>query len=161
MQKVMEQIGWTSIVLSVLTLLGGCGWLIDRKKHRQEIESLKADNRQKDMNRRTSERRGQAGLGYPEREGGNAKRNLSRDYVTEWRTYIAEPLTIVDLCRDSAMSESELSPLRSLLHRLQREVGELRQEVAELRHAIQAIDICPHRDGCPVLDELRKQSQGD
>ena len=110
MQKVMEQIGWTSIVLSVLTLLGGCGWLIDRKKHRQEIESLKADNRQKDM-------------------------NLSKDYVTEWRTYIAEPL--------------------------QREVGELRQEVAELRHAIQAIDVCPHRAQCPVLDELRKQSQGD
>ena len=106
----MEQIGWTSIVLSVLTLLGGCGWLIDRKKHRQEIESLKADNRQKDM-------------------------NLSRDYVTEWRTYIAEPL--------------------------QREVGELRQEVAELRHAIQAIDVCPHRAECPVLDSLRKQSQGD
>ena len=106
----MEQIGWTSIVLSVLTLLGGCGWLIDRKKHRQEIESLKADNRQKDM-------------------------NLSKDYVTEWRTYIAEPL--------------------------QREVGELRQEVAELRHAIQAIDVCPHRAQCPVLDELRKQSQGD
>ena len=73
----MEQIGWTSIVLSVLTLLGGCGWLIDRKKHRQEIESLKADNRQKDM-------------------------NLSRDYVTEWRTYIAEPLAIAFLCRDSA-----------------------------------------------------------
>ena len=45
----MEQIGWTSIVLSVLTLLGGCGWLIDRKKHRQEVESLKADNRMKDM----------------------------------------------------------------------------------------------------------------
>ena len=106
----MEQIGWTSIVLSVLTLLGGCGWLIDRKKHRQEIESLKADNRQKDM-------------------------NLSSDYVTEWRTYIAEPL--------------------------QRDVGELRQEVAELRHAIQAIDVCPHRAQCPVLDELRKQSQGD
>ena len=36
--------------------------MLDRKKHRQEIESLKADNRQKDMNRRTSERRGQAGL---------------------------------------------------------------------------------------------------
>ena len=29
-----------------------------------------------------------------------------------------EGLTIVDLCRDSAMPESELSPLRSLLHRL-------------------------------------------
>ena len=51
--------------------------IFDRKKHRQEIESLKADNRQKDM-------------------------NLSRDYVTEWRTYIAEPLAIAFLCRDSA-----------------------------------------------------------
>ena len=108
--------------------------MLDRKKHRQEVESLKADNRMKDM-------------------------NLRRDYVTEWRTYIAEPL--------------------------QREVGELRQEVAELRHAIQAInfvflgrdsaitkhawmalaapsvDVCPHRAECPVLDELRKQPEGD
>ena len=109
--------------------------MLDRKKHRQEIESLKADNRQKDMNRRTSERRGQAGLGYPEREGGNAKRNLSRDYVTEWRTYIAEPL--------------------------QREVGELRNEVASLRDAIQRISDCPHRAECPVLDRMRKQSEGD
>ena len=108
MQKVMEQIGWTSIVLSVLTLLGGCGWLIDRKKHRQEIESLKADNRQKDM-------------------------NLSRDYVTEWRTYIAEPL--------------------------QREVGELRTEVAALRNAIQKIDACAHRDHCPVINELARPTR--
>ena len=101
---------WTEIILGLFTLLSTCGWFVSGRKHRQEIESLKADNRQKDM-------------------------NLSRDYVTEWRTYIAEPL--------------------------QREVGELRQEVAELRHAIQAIDVCPHRAECPVLDELRKQSQGD
>ena len=106
---VMGTIDVTAIILAIISFLSGLGWMLDRKKHRQEIESLKADNRQKDMNRRTSERRGQAGLDYPEREGGNAKRNLSRDYVTEWRTYIAEPLTIVDLCRDSAMSESELS----------------------------------------------------
>ena len=125
---------WTEIVLGLFTLLSTCGWFVSGRKHRQEIESLKADNRQKDM-------------------------NLSKDYVTEWRTYIAEPL--------------------------QREVGELRNEVAELRHAIQAInfvflgrdsaipkqawmalaapsvDVCPHRAQCPVLDELRKQSQGD
>ena len=82
----------SAIILAIISFLSGLGWILDRKKHRQEIESLKADNRQKDM-------------------------NLSRDYVTEWRTYIAEPLTIVDLCRDSAMSESELSPLRSLLRR--------------------------------------------
>ena len=80
---------WTSIVLGVLTFISGFGWLIDRKKHRQEIEALRADNRQKDM-------------------------NLSKDYVTEWRTYIAEPL--------------------------QREVGELRNEVAALRNAIQKIN---------------------
>ena len=96
---------WTEIILGLFTLLSTCGWFVSGRKHRQEIESLKADNRQKDM-------------------------NLSRDYVTEWRTYIAEPL--------------------------QREVGELRQEVAEVRHAIQAIDVCPHRAQCPVLDELRK-----
>ena len=101
---------WTEIILGLFTLLSTCGWFVAGKKHRQEIESLKADNRQKDM-------------------------NLSRDYVTEWRTYIAEPL--------------------------QREVGELRNEVAELRHAIQAIDVCPHRAECPVLDELRKQSESE
>lgn len=101
---------WTSIILAVLTLLGGCGWLIDRKKHRQEVESLKADNRQKEM-------------------------NLSKDYVTEWRTYIAEPL--------------------------QREVNELRQEVAGLRYAIQRISDCPHRSDCPVLDQLQRQPQGE
>ena len=93
---------WTEILLGLFTLLSTCGWFVSGRKHRQEIESLRADNRQKDM-------------------------NLSKDYVTEWRTYIAEPL--------------------------QREVGELRNEVAELRHAIQAIDICPHRDGCPVIEQ--------
>ena len=96
-------IDWSNIILGILTLLGGCGWLIDRKKHRQEIEGLKADNRQKDM-------------------------DLSKDYVTEWRTYIADPL--------------------------QREVGELRAEVAELRNAIQRIADCPHSGHCPVRDEL-------
>ena len=101
---------WTEIVLGLFTLLSTCGWFVSGRRYKQEVEALKADNRQKDM-------------------------NLSRDYVTEWRTYIAEPL--------------------------QREVGELRNEVAELRHAIQAIDVCPHRAQCPVLDELRKQSQGD
>ena len=101
---------WTEIVLGLFTLLSTCGWFVAGRKYRQEVESLKADNRMKDM-------------------------NLSKDYVTEWRTYIAEPL--------------------------QREVGELRQEVAALRNAIQKIDACPHRNNCPVLDELRKQSESN
>ena len=127
----MGTIDVTAIILAIISFLSGLGWMLDRKKHRQEVEALRADVKQKEL-------------------------NLSKDYVTEWRTYIAEPLAIAFLCRDSTMSESELSPLRSLLHRLQREVGELRQEVAELRHALQAIDVCPHRAECPVLDELRK-----
>ena len=101
---------WTEIILGLFTLLSTCGWFVSGRKHRQEIESLKADNRQKDM-------------------------NLSRDYVTEWRTYIAEPL--------------------------QREVGELRNEVASLRDAIQKISDCPHSGSCPVRDELRKQSDSE
>lgn len=99
---------WTEIVLGLFTLLSTCGWFVSGRKHRQEIESLKADNRQKDM-------------------------NLSKDYVTEWRTYIAEPL--------------------------QREVGELRNEVAALRNAIQKIDTCAHRANCPVINELQHQSR--
>ena len=99
----MEAINWTEIVLAVLTLAGGCGWIVDRRKHRQEVEGLRMDNRLKEM-------------------------ELSKDYVTEWRTFIAEPL--------------------------QREVSALRQEVKELRDAIERIGDCPHRDGCPVRSQL-------
>ena len=66
-----------SSALAIISFLSELGWMLDRKKHRQEVESLRADVKRKEM-------------------------DLSRDYVTEWRTYIAEPLTIVDLLRDSA-----------------------------------------------------------
>ena len=104
----MEQIGWTEIILGLFTLISSFGWIIDRKKHRQEVESLRADVKQKEL-------------------------DLSKDYVTEWRTYIAEPL--------------------------QREVGELRTEVASLRDAIQRVGDCPHRAQCPVLDSLAKPTR--
>lgn len=61
------EMNWTEILLGVFTLLSTCGWFVSGRKYRQEVESLKADNRLKDM-------------------------NLSRDYVTEFRTFIAEPL---------------------------------------------------------------------
>ncbi len=104
------EMNWTEILLGVFTLLSTCGWFVSGRKYRQEVESLKADNRLKDM-------------------------NLSRDYVTEFRTFIAEPL--------------------------QREVGELRQEVTELRYAIQKIDTCAHRANCPVVNELQHKSAGE
>lgn len=57
----------TSIILGVLTLLGGCGWVIDRKKHRQEIEALKADIKQKNL-------------------------DLSTEFVEKFRSLISDPL---------------------------------------------------------------------
>ena len=57
---------YTEIILSVITLLSGCGWFLNYRKYRQEVESLKADNRQKDM-------------------------DLSKMYVDEFRENIAEP----------------------------------------------------------------------
>ena len=69
-----------SSALAIISFLSGLGWMLDRKKHRQEVESLRADVKRKEM-------------------------DLSRDYVTEWRTYIAEPLTIVDLCRFNFAAE--------------------------------------------------------
>lgn len=56
-----------NLIPSLLTLVAGGGWLFDRRRHRQEVESLRADNRQKDM-------------------------NLSKMYVDEFRENIADPL---------------------------------------------------------------------
>lgn len=33
-------IDWTSIVLGMLTLAGGCGWVIDRRKYRVEVGKM-------------------------------------------------------------------------------------------------------------------------
>lgn len=63
----MTQMDWTSIVLGVFTLLSSCGWFVSGRKHRQEVKSLKADNRLKDM-------------------------ELGRLYVEQFQKDIAEPL---------------------------------------------------------------------
>ena len=104
----MMTLEWTSIILGMLTMMSSFGWMFDRRRHKHEMEGLKADNRQKEM-------------------------NLGKDYVTEWRTYIAEPL--------------------------QREVGELRMEVNKLRNAIQRIDRCAHRANRPVLDGMQNDEE--
>ena len=86
----LSEVDVTAIVLALIGMLSGWAtWWLDRRKHRQEVEGLKADNRQKDL----------------------------------------------DLSKDS--------------------------EVAQLRHAIQAIEACPHRDGCPVVDRMQHYSQSE
>ena len=58
---------WTEIILGLFTLLSTCGWFVAGRKYRQEVESLKADNRMKDM-------------------------ELGKAYVDEFRSNIARPL---------------------------------------------------------------------
>lgn len=85
----MVQIEWTSVALAVIGVLSGWfTWWLDRRRHRQEVEGLKADNRQKDM-------------------------NLSMDYVKEWHTYIAEPLQ-----REVSELRQEVKELRDAIQRI-------------------------------------------
>ena len=58
---------WTEIILGLFTLLSTCGWFVAGRKYRQEVESLRADNRMKDM-------------------------ELGKAYVDEFRSNIARPL---------------------------------------------------------------------
>ena len=47
----MMTLDYTAIVLAVLTMVSGCvTYWFDRRKHKQEVNGLMADNRQKDMN---------------------------------------------------------------------------------------------------------------
>ncbi len=85
----MVKIEWTSVALAVIGVLSGWfTWWLDRRRHRQEVEGLKADNRQKDM-------------------------NLSMDYVKEGRTYIAEPLQ-----REVGELRQEITQLRYAIQKI-------------------------------------------
>ena len=79
---------WTEIVLGLFTLLSTCGWFVAGRKHRQEVESLKADNRMKDM-------------------------ELGKAYVDEFRSNIARPLQ--EEVKDLRM---EIAQLRNAIQRI-------------------------------------------
>jgi len=63
----MLQVDWTSIILGVLTLLGGCGWFVEGRKHRETTRLLNADHKLKEM-------------------------ELGQLYVEQFEQNIAEPL---------------------------------------------------------------------
>lgn len=58
---------WWNWVMGLVTLVAGGGWFFDKKRHRQEVRSIKAENEKKDM-------------------------ELAKMYVDEFKTNIAEPL---------------------------------------------------------------------
>ena len=45
----MIQIDWSSIILGVIGLVSSCGWLIDHRRHKHAIESLRIDNERKKL----------------------------------------------------------------------------------------------------------------
>lgn len=77
----------TEIVLGLFTLLSTCGWFVSGRKHRQEIQSLKADNRIKDM-------------------------QLAQIYVEQFEKNIAEPLR-----REVRELRDEIKELKNALER--------------------------------------------
>ena len=93
---------WTSIVLGGLTLLGGCAWFVNFRKDKQEAKGIRADNRQKEMDL-SKMYVDELTFGLPPSRLGNAHASMA--LRSAWRRFnlnIVVPLTIVDLCRDSA-----------------------------------------------------------
>lgn len=72
---------WTTITLAIINIVGGLGWLFDRRKHKQEVEGLKAENLKKKQE--------VEGLKADNRQ---KEMNLSKMYVDEFKQNIAEPL---------------------------------------------------------------------
>ena len=79
----------TGITLAIITMLSGWAtYWFDRRKHRQEVEGLKADNRQKDM-------------------------ELGKMYVDEFRSNIADPLR-----QEVLELRNEIDQLRNAIQRI-------------------------------------------
>ena len=67
---VASDLAWssgTSIILGLMTLVGGCGWVVNHRKYKQEVKHLEGENRQLYM-------------------------DLAKEYVEEFRKNIGEPL---------------------------------------------------------------------
>ena len=63
----MVEMDWTAVAVGLLTLLGGCAWFVEGRKHKPTANGLKADNRLKNM-------------------------ELGQIYVEQFEENIAEPL---------------------------------------------------------------------
>ena len=63
----MVQIDWTAVAVGLMTLLGGCAWFVEGRKHKPTANGMKADYRLKNM-------------------------ELGQMYVEQFEKNIAEPL---------------------------------------------------------------------
>jgi hypothetical protein len=63
----MIEMDWTAVAVGLMTLLGGCAWFVEGRKHKPTANGLKADYRLKNM-------------------------ELGQMYVEQFEENIAEPL---------------------------------------------------------------------
>ena len=63
----VQELDLTAVAVGLMTLLGGCAWFVEGRKHKPTANGLKADNRLKDM-------------------------ELGQKYVEQFEANIAEPL---------------------------------------------------------------------
>ena len=63
----VQELDLTAVAVGLMTLLGGCAWFVEGRKHKPAANGLKADNRLKDM-------------------------ELGQKYVEQFEANIAEPL---------------------------------------------------------------------
>lgn len=82
----MGALDFTSIILGLFTLLGGCAWVVNFRKDKQEANGIKADTDLKQM-------------------------NLSKLYVDEFYKNIVEPLQ-----QRVLKMESKLDRLEDAVH---------------------------------------------
>lgn len=65
-------IDWTSVVLGLLTLAGGCGWVVNHRKYKVEVSKLEAE------------------VKALEAEQKQKYMDLAKEYVEEFRKNIGE-----------------------------------------------------------------------
>ena len=51
--------------------------------------------------------------------------------------------------------------MQQVVEPLKREINEIRKELVRLRKVVEKANTCPHRDNCPVRDELQKSERID
>ena len=74
------------LLLAFLALLGNCGWIIDGRRHREQVRSLQADTRAKDY-------------------------DLAKRYVDDYHQRIVAPLEA-----ESARHEAEIQQLTTQIN---------------------------------------------
>ena len=82
-------------MLAVVSAVASGGWFVSRRKNRAEVENLKADAQQKEM-------------------------NLARDYVEEFRENVAKPMKeeIEGLRRETGLLKRAVNNLKNAIQKI-------------------------------------------